>query len=84
MRWAVSILPQAAKQLSKLDKTIGKRISQAITALGDNPRPPGSKKLVGVDAWRIRIGDWRVIYQIHDDRLVVLVVRIGHRREVYD
>ncbi len=84
MPWTVFILPQAARQLAKLDKTLGKRMSAAITALGDNPRPPGSKKLVGMDAWRIRIGDWRVIYQLHEDRLIVLVVRIGHRREVYD
>jgi mRNA interferase RelE/StbE len=84
MRWTLLILPPAAKQIAKLDKNIGKRISEAITALGGNPRPPGSKKLVGVDAWRIRIGDWRVIYQIQDDRLIVLVVRVGHRREVYD
>ncbi len=84
MRWTVLILPQAAKQFAKLDKNIGKRISEVITALGGDPRPPGSKKLVGVDAWRIRIGDWRVIYQIQDDRLIVLVLRVGHRREVYD
>ncbi|MGD0770551.1 MAG: type II toxin-antitoxin system RelE/ParE family toxin [Tepidisphaeraceae bacterium] len=84
MRWTVLILPLAAKQLAKLDKNIGKRISAAITALCGNPHPPGSKKLVGVDACRIRIGDWRVIYQIQDDRLIVLVVRVGHRREVYD
>jgi mRNA interferase RelE/StbE len=82
--WTVSILPAAARQLRKLDKVMGKRLSQAITTLGDNPRPPGSKKLVGIDVWRIRVGDWRVIYQIHDDRLIVLVVRIGHRREIYD
>jgi len=84
MGWTVSILPHAARQLKKLDKNVSKRIGQAITALGDNPRPPGSKKLVSVDAWRIRIGDWRVIYQVHDDRLIVLVVRVGHRREVYE
>jgi mRNA interferase RelE/StbE len=84
MRWTVWILPPAAKQLAKLDKLLAKRISQAITALGDNPRSPESKKLTGLDAWRIRVGDWRVIYQIHDDRLTVLVVRIGNRRDVYD
>jgi mRNA interferase RelE/StbE len=84
MRWTVWILPPAAKQLAKLEKVIARRIGQAITALGDNPRPPGSKKLTGVDSWRIRVGDWRVIYQIQDDRLTVLVVRIGYRRDVYD
>jgi mRNA interferase RelE/StbE len=54
-----------------------------VTALGANPRPPGCKKLTGVNAWRIRAGDWRVIYQIHDSRLIVLVIRVGHRREIY-
>lgn len=83
MAWQVSILPPAAKQLSKLDKPVAKRISKAISGLAQHPRPAGSKKLAGVDAWRIRIGDWRVIYQIQDQRLIVLVVRIGHRREVY-
>lgn len=84
MRWVVSILPPAAKQLSRLDPPIRRRVGDAIAALADNPRPHGSKKLVGVDAWRIRVGDWRVIYQIHDDRLAVLVMRVGHRREIYD
>jgi mRNA interferase RelE/StbE len=84
MAWTVSLLPQAARQLAKLDHSVAKRIGAALTALGENPRPPGSKKLVGVEAWRVRMGDWRVIYQVHDARLVVLVVRIGHRREVYD
>jgi mRNA interferase RelE/StbE len=83
-RWTVSVLPQAATQLRKLDKPMARRIGEAITTPGENPRPAGSKKLVGVDAWRIRIGDWRVINQIHDDRLLVLVVRVGHRRDVYD
>ncbi|MGA3068147.1 MAG: type II toxin-antitoxin system RelE/ParE family toxin [Tepidisphaeraceae bacterium] len=84
MRWTVSILPQAARQLAKLDKPIAKRVGAAITALAENARPAGCKKLVGLDAWRLRVGDWRIIYQIRDQRLIVLVVRIGHRREVYD
>jgi mRNA interferase RelE/StbE len=84
MRWSVFILPQAAVQIAKLDKPISKRVSRAISALAENPRPSGCKKLVGIDAWRIRIGDWRVIYQIQDERLVVLVIRVGHRRDVYD
>ena len=61
-----------------------RRIADAMTRLADQPRPPGCKKLTGIDAWRIRVGDFRVVYEIHDDRLLVLVVRIGHRREVYD
>jgi mRNA interferase RelE/StbE len=79
-----SILPPAAKQLVKMDRPIRRRIDAAISSLGENPRPPGCKKLVGVDAWRIRVGDWRIIYQIRDERLIVLVLRVGHRRDVYD
>jgi mRNA interferase RelE/StbE len=56
---------------------------QAIGQLADNPRPVGCKKLKGMSAWRIRVGDYRVVYEIHDDVLVVLVVRVAHRREVY-
>jgi mRNA interferase RelE/StbE len=78
------MLPAAAKQLAKLDNIVARRIGEAITALRDDARPAGSKRLVGLDAWRIRIGDWRVVYRVHDDRLVILVIRIGHRREVYD
>ena len=84
MPCTVSILPPAAKQLAKLDRPIRKRIGDAISALAVNPRPAGCKKLVGVEAWRIRIADWRVIYQIHDRQLMVLVLRAGHRRDVYD
>jgi mRNA interferase RelE/StbE len=84
MRWSVFILPQAAAQISKLDRQVAKRISAAISALANNPRPPGSKKLVGIDAWRIRVGDWRVIYQIKNEKLIVLVIRVGHRRDIYD
>ena len=83
MRWTVSLLPSAARQLAKLDHSIRRRIADAVAALTDNPRPPGSKKLVGLEAWRIRVGAYRVVYQIEDDELVVLVVRIGHRRDVY-
>ena len=84
MPWNVSILPAAVRQLAKLDRPIRKRIDTAIDGLTKKPRPPGCKKLVGVDAWRVRVGDWRIIYQIRDDRLIVLILRVGHRREVYD
>jgi mRNA interferase RelE/StbE len=57
---------------------------QAISKLANNPRPVGCKKLRGWDAYRIRIGDYRVIYEIHDDVLIVLVVRVAHRREAYN
>ena len=55
-----------------------------MDALAANPRPKGVKKLSGPDdLYRIRVGDYRIVYQIHDDRLIVLVVRIGHRKDVY-
>jgi len=84
MAHLVTLSSAAEKQLRKLDRSIARRITEAMTRLAEQPRPTGCKKLTGLDAWRIRIGDYRVIYQIFDDRLVILVVRIGHRREVYD
>ncbi len=55
-----------------------------MDGLAVNPRPKGVKKLSGLDdLYRIRVGDYRIVYQIHDDRLIVLVVRIGHRKDVY-
>ena len=74
----------AAKSMEKLDRQIAQRITNAINKLASNPRPPKCKKMVGVDSWRIRIGDWRVIYHIDDGVLKILIVRIGHRREIYD
>lgn len=60
------------------------RIAKAIDKLGLEPRPPGSVKLVGFDSeYRIRVGDYRVIYQIHDSVLIVLVIEVGHRKDIY-
>lgn len=73
----------AAKQVRKLDPTIRRRIVAAISLLEENPRPSGSKKLGEQFAWRVRIGAFRVIYDIEDDQLTVTVVRAAHRREVY-
>ncbi|MEO5333000.1 MAG: type II toxin-antitoxin system RelE/ParE family toxin [Magnetococcus sp. YQC-5] len=72
------------KTMDRMDAGIRRRILHAAYLLAHDPRPPGSKKLAGVaDTWRIRVGDYRIIYIIEDDRLVVLIVKIGHRREVY-
>ncbi len=72
------------KTLDRMDPTAKKRIIQAISCLENTPRPPGSMKVKGLDdVWRIRTGDYRILYAIEDDRLVVLVLKIGHRREVY-
>lgn len=74
----------AAKALLALEKPYRQKIETAIDALAENPRPPKSKKMVGSTLeWRIRIGDYRVVYEIHDDRLIVLVIRVGHRQGIY-
>lgn len=60
------------------------RIAATIDALAGDPRPSGCRKLAGTDRlYRVRVGDYRVVYEIHDDRLLVLVIKLGHRREVY-
>jgi mRNA interferase RelE/StbE len=76
--------PRARRDVDKLPHAIGERIARAIDSLAVEPRPPGCKKLAGEDdLWRIRIGNHRVVYQIQDDRLIVLVVRIGDRKDIY-
>jgi mRNA interferase RelE/StbE len=82
--YTVLILPSAQKQLNKLPNAIATRIEDKMMDLGEDPRPPGCKKLKGREAYRIRIGDYRVIYEINDGRLIVTVITIGHRREVYE
>lgn len=82
--YAVSYEGSASKELGKLDKPVARRIIKAVNKLGGDPRPPGCRALVGYDGlWRIRVGDYRVVYAIEDDELIVLIVRIAHRREVY-
>jgi mRNA interferase RelE/StbE len=83
MSHTIQIKSEARKYLLRLDSTLRRRISRNIDILADNPRPFSCKKLKGLDAYRIRIGDYRVIYEVHDDVLVVLVVRVAHRREAY-
>lgn len=84
MKYRAEFTTAAARQVKKLPRSAHDRVLDAITNLQDDPRPPGVKKLTGEQtAWRIRIGDYRVIYDIFDTELVVTVVRAGHRREVY-
>ena len=84
MAYTVEFLPSAARALAALPKDVQKRIARRIDALAENPRPPGVKVLQGGEGFlRLRISDYRVIYRIEESRLVVLVVKIGHRREVY-
>ena len=83
MTYSVSILRSAQKSLGALPPAVQARIVTAIRRLVSNPRPPGVKKLAGREAWRIRVADYRVIYEIGDAELTVLVVDVGHRREIY-
>jgi mRNA interferase RelE/StbE len=71
------------RDLKKIEKKEVRGILSAIENLAGNPRPVGAKKLTNQELFRIRIGNYRVIYEIHDDRLVVLVVKVGHRKDVY-
>lgn len=85
MAYQVSILPEALRTLTKLDEGVRRRVAAKIDQLAENPRPSGAKALQGdrKGYLRIRVGDWRVVYRVEDDKLLVLVVRIGHRGEVY-
>lgn len=84
MAYRVELLPTARRELRGLDSVTRERILRALIKLETHQRPPGAKKLTGwEDLWRIRVGDYRVIYEIHDRILVVLIVRVAHRREVY-
>jgi mRNA interferase RelE/StbE len=74
----------AQKQLEKISPPHFNRLIKAITQLSDNPRPPGCKKLTARPGYRIRVGDYRVIYTIEDKMLKVFVIDIGHRREIYE
>jgi mRNA interferase RelE/StbE len=81
--YSVLIKPSAAKELEQVPEKPRRLIVKRIQALADTPRPPGSEKLTGEELCRIREGDYRVVYSIEDTDLIVLVVRVGHRRDVY-
>ena len=81
--YRISFNRQAEKDLAALPQKMQERIAETIDKLAHNPRPSGATKMSGFSSWRIRIDDCRVIYNIKDDVLTVLVLNIGHRREVY-
>ena len=84
MAYSVEFAPSTARDFRKLTREVQHRLARAIDELGANPRPRGAKKLQGEDdIWRIRAGDYRIIYEIQERRLVVMVVRVAHRREAY-
>ncbi len=85
MTYRVSLAPSAARELRKFDPDVRRRIQAALELLAAEPRPPAATRLVGGSgAWRVRTGNYRIVYEINDDRLLILVLRMAHRREVYD
>jgi mRNA interferase RelE/StbE len=83
--YSVVIKSSAQRELNVLEDPVFSRIDRRILALAENPRPAGCKKLKGYkDQWRIRIGDWRVVYVFDDSAERVSITRVAHRREVYD
>ena len=85
MTYRIEVAPAAARQLRKLDPSARRRVQGAVELLAENPRPRSAKKLVGGGGeWRVRTGNYRVVYEINDDVLLVLVVAVGHRRDIYE
>ena len=83
MSYTVLILRRAQKELAQLPAEPFERVRESIRALAQDPRPPGCLRLTGREGWRIRVGDYRVIYDIDDPQQVVTVLHIGHRADVY-
>ena len=84
-KYSLQITHSAQMELDTLDDSLFARVDRKILALADDPRPPGCKKLKGYkDSWRIRIGDWRVVYIVDDAAKFVRITRVAHRREVYE
>jgi mRNA interferase RelE/StbE len=81
--YRIELRPAAVRALKKLDPPIRRRIQGAITLLADDPRPPAARALRGRPGLRVRVGDYRIIYTVADDVLLIVVVTVGHRRDVY-
>jgi mRNA interferase RelE/StbE len=82
--YRIELRPAAVRALRKLDPPIARRVQGAIALLAQDPRPPAARALKGRPGLRVRVGDYRIIYTAHDDVLLVIVVTVGHRRDVYD
>ena len=84
MAYRIVLTPEARRNLLKLPKDVVRRVDACILALAEEPRPPQTRKLRGAEnLWRVRVGDFRIIYTIEDKKLLIVIIRIGHRREVY-
>lgn len=84
MAYRIEFAPKAGRQFKALERSLQVRLGRRIDSLAENPRPHGIKKLSGEEElYRLRVGDYRIIYQIQEKRLIVLVVGVGHRADVY-
>ncbi|MBA7577641.1 hypothetical protein ES708_19494 [subsurface metagenome] len=83
MTYKLSIRRKAQKQLAKLPANDYKKVKQTILDLANDPRPAGSKKLKGRDGWRVRQGNYRIIYEIEDSQLIVTVLEVGDQKDIY-
>ncbi len=84
MAYRIEFRPAAMRELAKLETSTRRRIAAVLESLATTPRPPGVEKLKGHEhRYRVRCGDYRIIYEIEDRVLIILVLRIGHRRQVY-
>jgi mRNA interferase RelE/StbE len=82
--YQIEFASRAEPDFRKLPPDVQRRLDPAIQALAENPRPPGCVKLSGEEfVWRIRVGDYRIVYQVRDESLLVLLLKVGHRREIY-
>lgn len=83
MPYRIEIATAAGRQILKLEASARRRIFKKLEALGINPRPAGVEKLTAVDAYRVRVGDYRISYDIEDDKTAVVVPKVGNRKDVY-
>jgi mRNA interferase RelE/StbE len=84
VKYTILYRPSVKREMERLDAPTARRIDAAILALSDHPRPPGCLKLSGPSGlWRIRVGDYRIVYEIRDRQLIVLIVAVAHRRDIY-
>lgn len=83
MNYKIELAPRAHRQFRKLTPSVQKQIRQILEQLAQDPRPPHCKKMQGVGTWRVHTGKYCVIYEINDGILLVLVLAVGHRKEVY-